>query len=90
MSEPKCPRWGEPCIRHECEFFDKVPATGDYVCRDELRNLYLDDIAQYMAQLLGSSEQHRETVVQGIRSRMKGGATPELLQLTGMKQAEGE
>jgi len=87
MAEPKCPRWGEPCIKHECEFYDKVPATGEYECRDKLTNLMLDDIANYLHLLLKSSEGNRETGVQMIKSSMQQEATPELKRLVGVKDA---
>ncbi len=86
MSEPKCPRWGEPCIKHECAFYDKVPATGEFECRDKLRNLYLDDIARCLIDVLRSSEQHREVDTQFIKSGLERGPTPELLRMVGSKE----
>lgn len=85
--EPKCPRWGEPCIKHECAFWDKVPATGDYECRDKLTNMMLDDVANYLHLLLKSSEGNRETGVQMIKSGLQQEVTPELKRLVGVKES---
>jgi len=87
MSEPKCPRWGEPCLKHECAFWDPIPAKpGEFECRDKLHNLYLDDLINTLDVLLTSSESNRILGVEAMKSRINGGPTPELLRLSGLKE----
>lgn len=87
MSKPKlCPLVGQECLEHECEFYDKRPSDGEYLCRYELTNGLLHDIALNLQLVLTSSETHRETATQMIKSTMLGGATEELEKLTGLKK----
>lgn len=73
--------WGEPCLEHGCEFYDKIPASGEYACRHEITNLMLNDLAAYLELLLKSAEGHRTTVVERDRSGALGEATPEYLKI---------
>ena len=85
MKEPICPRVGTPCLGHECLFYVQIPAHPEkYVCRDELRDLINIDIANQLQLILKSTEQHRETVVQTLRTKYTGHPTEEFKRLTGM------
>ena len=81
-----CPRVGEPCLEHECEFYDKVPATGEYKCRDEIRNGMLNDIAQFLSVIMKSQDTHRELTAQGMISSLKRTPTDELQRLLQVKE----
>lgn len=83
-----CPRINEECREHACTLYVHVPATPEkFVCNDILTTMMLNDMGNYLSLLLRSNEQHRETVVQGMRSSMHGRPTEELLRLTGMQDA---
>lgn len=75
-------------MEYGCVFYVPVPATPEkFVCNDILTTMMLNDVGNALQLVLRSTEQHRETVVQGMRSGMQGQPTPELLRLTGVKDA---
>jgi len=79
-----CPKVMGECLEHGCVFYVSVPATPEkFVCNDILTTMMLNDVGNALHMVLRSTEQHRETVVQGMRSGMQGKPTPELLKLTG-------
>jgi hypothetical protein len=84
-----CPKVMGECLEHGCVFYVHVPAKPEeFVCNDILTTMMLNDVGNYLSLLLRSGEQHRETVVQGMRSGMKGEPTPELLRLVGIQDAK--
>ena len=85
MSDAICPRVGEPCLKHGCEFYDFVEGIGEFRCRDEITNLYLEDVGKLLNLTLKSVDQHRELMTQAYKSAYQKGATPELLKLIGVK-----
>ena len=84
----KCPLIKKPCIEHGCEFWDKVPGTGEYKCRYELTNLYLDDVAQYLQLVLRSNEATRVAGNELIKSQLQREPTPDLLKIVGVKEKD--
>jgi hypothetical protein len=74
-------------LHHECEFYDKVETTGNFVCRDELTNMYLVDIARMLHVIMGTSETQRELQTQALRSQAMNNPTEELKRLIGISDA---
>ncbi len=69
-----------------CKFYQKKRTT-EYMCIFEAQLVHLNELCNNIRILVDSSEQHRETHVQFIKSGMKNEPTPELLRLTGLKDA---
>ena len=79
-----CPLTGETEC-HGCKFYQKTYTT-EYMCLFEAQLSHLNEMCNNLRILVDSSEQHRETHVQFIKSGMKKEPTDELLKLTGLKE----
>ena len=84
-----CPKVMGECLEHGCVFYVPVPATPEkFVCNDILTTMMMNDLGNMLTLIHRSGEQHRETVVQGMKSGMQGAPTEELLRLTGVASAK--
>lgn len=88
-----CPLVGDPCLKHDCEFYDVVPGSKnrenlEYDCRFALTNRMLNDTANVINHLLNSNEDHRTTFTELIKMNITGQPSQKLLEKAGLKEIE--
>ena len=69
-----------------CKFYTK-DFTTEYMCDIKALLVHANEMTQNIKILTESSEQHRETHVQFIKSGLQNGPTKELLRLAGVSDA---
>lgn len=69
-----------------CKFYTK-DFTRDWTCTFTAALSHLNELCHNMRNVADTTEQHRETNAQFIKSAIKDSPTDELLRLTGLKDA---
>ncbi len=84
-TEPICPLIGDPCMKHQCAWYDQVPAKPEeFKCRTALMVGMLDDVANINESARNTAEMVRALHVETLRSKALGKPTPELERIAGL------